>query len=126
LCSSRQGHTAQLVESFLLQQQPDANTGGQSPELSYGFWSITIQDSRVKNCKHGLKNGHILRFNRDEKNILIPGIQPGSRYLVTDSQPYSFNICGPILVPISPPLTAESYPDDDAPLVVIRRSAIGR
>ena len=122
LCCSRPGHTAQLVKSFLLQHQP-ANIGvdaqAESPDFSFGFWSL---QSGFKNFKHDLKDGHILRFDSHEGNILPPGIKPGSRYLVTDAQPYSFNIRGPILAP----LTAESYSADDAPLVVIRRSPIGR
>jgi hypothetical protein len=123
VCYSRPGHTAQLVNSFRLQHQPaniGVNTQAESPELSFGFWSL---QSDFKNCKHGLKDGHILRFDFDEENILPPGIKSGCRYLVTDAaKPYSFNICGPILAP----LTAESYSADNAPLVVIRRSPIGR
>jgi hypothetical protein len=123
-CCSCPGHTAQLVQSYRLQQPPPiirANARGEFPELSLGFWSLQSQGGEYREWKHGMKSGSILRFDGGEKI----GIKPGRPYLVTDAQPYSFNICGPILVPILP-LTAESYPADDAPLVVIRRSAIGR
>jgi hypothetical protein len=121
LCDSRPGHTAQLVESFLSQKPPPLVCGN----VAFAFWSLALNGSKVSERKHGVKNGHILRFDVGEENSLPPGIQPGSRYLVTAATDFCFNICGPILVPISP-LTAEAYPADGAPLVVIRRSPIAR
>jgi hypothetical protein len=124
LCRSWPGHTARLVQSFLSQQPPPivrANARGEFPELSFAFWSLQSRGQGFKEEKHGVKSGHILRF----ENSLPPGIQRGSRYLVTNATDFCFNICGPILTPISP-LTAEAYPGDVAPLVVIRRSPIGR
>ncbi len=128
MCCSRPGHTAQLVQSFLSQQPPPiirANARGEFPELSFAFWSLQSRGQSFTELKHGVKKGHILRFDGSEENTLPPGIKRGSRYLVSDHKDFSFTICGPILTPISP-LTAESYPGDDAPLVVIRRSPIGR
>jgi hypothetical protein len=121
LCDSRPGHTAQLVESFLSQKPPPLVRGN----LAFAFWSLALNGSKFSEQKHGVKNGHILRFDGGEENSLPPGMQPGSRYLVTAATDFSFNICGPILAPHSP-LTAESYPADGAPLVVIRSSPIAR
>jgi hypothetical protein len=128
LCRSCPGHTAQLVQSFLSQQPPPivrANALGEFPELSFAFWSLQSRDQGFKEFKHGVKKGHIVRFDGGEENRLPPRIKRGSHYLVTDHKDFSFSICGPILTPTSP-LTAEAYPADDAPLVVIRRSPIGR
>ncbi len=127
LCNSRPGHTAQLVKSFLSQQPPPfihTNARGESPDLSFAFWSLQSDDQVFKEFKHGVKSGHILRFEGGEENPLPPEMKSGSRYLVTIATDFSFNVCGPILTPILP-LTAESYPADDAPLV-IRRSPIAR
>ena len=128
LCDSRPGHTQPLVQSFLSQQQPPsirANSSGESPQLSFAFWSLQSHDQGFKEFKHGTKKGHVVRFDGGEGSPLPPGLKPGSRYLVTDQKDYSFSICGPILAPMSP-LTAESYPGDHAPLVVIRTSPVGR
>jgi hypothetical protein len=128
LCDSRPGRTAPLVNEFLLQKPPPiirANRRGEFPELSFAFWSLQSRDQCFIEFRHGVKPGHILRFDGGEENRLPPGIKPGSRYFVTSATDFSFNICGPIVTPISP-LTAESYPADGAPLVVIRRSPIGR
>jgi hypothetical protein len=128
LCCSRPGHTAHLVQSFHSKTPPPivrANARGESPELSFAFWSLESDDQGFKECKHGVKSGQILRFQGGKQKSLPPGIKQGSHYLVKDHKDYSFSICGPILTPISP-LTAESYPGDDAPLVVIRRSPIAR
>jgi hypothetical protein len=132
LCSSRPGHTAHLVQSFRSKQSPPiirANARGESPELSFAFWSLESDDQGFKEFKHGVKSGNILRFQGGKEGAglgwLPPGIKRGSRYLVTDHKDYSFTICGPILTPISP-LTADSYPGNHAPPVVIRRSPIGR
>jgi hypothetical protein len=128
LCSSCPGHTAPLVKSFLLQQQQPsipARARGDIPKWSFGFWSLQNRGSEFIEHNHGVKNGHILRFHGDKENSLPPGITPGCRYLVTNSTLFSFTICGPIVSPILP-LTRESYPLDEAPLVVIRTSPIGR
>lgn len=121
LCCSRPGHTAQLVQSFLSQKPPPLVHGN----VAFAFWSLVLNGSKFSERKRGVKNGHIVRFDGGEGNSLPPVIQSGSRYLVTAATDFSFNICGPILVPISP-LTAESHPGDGAPLVVIRRSPIAR
>jgi hypothetical protein len=128
VCDSRPGHTQPLVQSFLSQQQPPpvrANARGESPQLSFAFWSLQSNEQGFKEFKHGAKKGHVVRFDDGEGSPLPPGLKPGSRYLVTDEKDFSFSICGPILTPILP-LTAESCPGDHAPLVVIRRSPVGR
>jgi hypothetical protein len=128
MCHSRPGHTAQLVKSFLSQQQPPgirANSLGEFPSLSFGFWSLKRHGSEFTELKHAVKNGHILCCGGGEENIFPPGMKPGSRYIVINAKDFSFDVCGPILSPISP-LTPESYLIDDAPLVVIRRSPVGR
>ena len=128
LCDSRPGHTQPLVQSFLSQQPPPsirANSRGESPQLSFAFWSLQSHDQGFKEFKHGAKKGHVVRFDGGEGSPLPPGLKPGSRYLVTDEKDFSFSICGPILTPIAP-LTAESCPGDQAPLVVIRTSPVGR
>jgi hypothetical protein len=127
LCSSCPGHTAPLVKSFLLQQQQPsipARARKEIPKWSFGFWSLQNRGSEFIEHNHGVKNGHILRFHGDKENSLPPGITPGCRYLVTNSTLFSFAICGPIVSPILP-LTRE-YPLDEAPLVIIRTSPIGR
>jgi hypothetical protein len=121
LCDSRPGHTAQLVQSFLSQKPPPLVFGN----VAFAFWSLALNGSKFSEQKHGVKRGHILRFDGGEGNSLPPGMQPGSRYLVTAATDLCFNVSGPILAPISP-LTAESYPTDGAPLVVIRKSPIAR
>jgi hypothetical protein len=79
--------------------------------------------------KHGFKKSDILQFEAVKDNGkdhgLPPGIVEGRRYLVTDASDYSFNICGPIISPVLP-WTSELLSPDEAPLVVIRRSPIGR
>jgi hypothetical protein len=115
---SRAGcQTAQFVNEWLSRREPPSARG----VFSFAFWSLQCCEDEFTEVKHGVKSGHILRFDGE----LPPGIQPGSRYLVTDAKPFSFNICGPIVTPISP-LTAESYHADSAPLVVIRSSPIAR
>ena len=89
------------------------------------FCSHTSRESEFRESKHGVKKGHVLRFDALEDSALPPGIAQGRRYLVTDATDFSFNICGPIISPISP-MTSQSFSADVAPLVVIRRSAIGR
>ena len=92
-------------------------------ELSFAFWSLTSRGSEFHESKHGVKKGHVLRFDALEDGALPPGIEQGRRYLVTDATDFSFNICGPIISPVAP-MTSKSA--DGAPLVVIRRSPIGR
>jgi hypothetical protein len=124
LCCSCPGHTAHLVQ----QQSPTtrANSRRDVPEMLFALWSLQqIGESEFNEVKHGVKRGHILRFDGGKENCLPPGIQPGSRYLVTAATDFCFNVSGPILAPIAP-LTAESYPADGVPLVVIRKSPIAR
>ena len=121
LCCSRPGHTAALVKSFRLQQELPEARG----ELSFAFWSLTSRGSEFYESKHGVKKGHVLRFEALEDSALPPGMAQGRRYLVTDATDFSFNICGPIISPVSP-MTSQSFSADGAPLVVIRRSPIGR
>ena len=121
LCCSRPGHTAALVKSFRLQQALPEARG----ELSFAFWSLASRGSEFHESKHGVKKGHVLRFEALEDSVLPPGMAQGRRYLVTDATDFSFNICGPIISPISP-MTSQSCSADGAPLVVIRRSPIGR
>lgn len=128
LCPSCPGHTAQLVKSFLLQQQPPVlrtNARGELPALSFAFWSLKSTENEFMETKHGVKNGHILRFDSVHENALPPGVVQGCRYLVTDATDFSFNICGPIICPIFP-LTSESFPPDVAPMKAIRTSPVGR
>ncbi len=121
LCCSRPGHTAALVKSFRLQQALPEARG----ELSFAFWSLASRGSEFHESKHGVKQGHVLRFGVGEGSVLPPGIAQGRRYLVTEATDFSFNICGPIISPISP-MTSQSFSADIALLVVIRRSPIGR
>jgi hypothetical protein len=121
LCCSRPGHTAALVKSFRLQQALPEARG----ELSFAFWSLASRGSEFHEWKHGIKKGHVLLFAVGEGSALPPGIAQERRYLVTDATDFSFNICGPIISPVSP-MTSQSFSADGAPLVVIRRSPIGR
>jgi hypothetical protein len=117
LCSSRRGYTKQLVKSSSSQTQPPKIHG----ELTFGFWAVVIQKtalgSEFSELKHGAKRGNILCFDGGESNCLPPGIVKGRRYLVTDVTDFSFNICGPIISPISS-LTS--------PFDVIRKAPVGR
>jgi hypothetical protein len=116
------------VKSFLLQQQPPVlrtNARGELPALSFAFWSLKSTENEFMETKHGVKNGHILRFDSVHENALPPGVVQGCRYLVTDATDFSFNICGPIICPIFP-LTSESFPPDVAPMKAIRTSPVGR
>jgi hypothetical protein len=116
-CSSRPGYTKQLVKSSSSQTEPPKIDG----ELTFGFWAVVIQKtafgSEYSELKHGAKKGNILCFDGGESNCLPPGIVNGLRYLVTDATDFSFNICGPIISPISS-LTS--------PFVVIRKAPVGR
>jgi hypothetical protein len=116
LCSSHPGHTAQLVKSFLSHQEPPHARC----KLSFAFWSLASRGAEFTEFKHGLKKGHVLRFD-GEANGLPSGIVQGRRYLVIDATDFSFNICpGPIVTPTA------SFSSEEAPLLVIRRSPIGR
>jgi hypothetical protein len=98
LCCSRPGHTAALVKSFCLQQALPEARG----ELSFAFWSLESRGSEFHESRHGVKQGHVLRFDVGEGSVLPPCIAQGRRYLVTNATDFSFNICGPIISPISP------------------------
>ncbi len=118
-------HAANQVQPQQPLPPPTICDKKKSPPFSLAFWSIKEKEDKsgYKDLRHGLKSGRMLRFDGGEGNSLPTGINPGCRYLVTDATDFSFKICGPILTPILPfPLTAESY----TPLVVIRRSPIGR
>ena len=133
LCSSRPGNTDQLVNAFLSQKHlPKAHS---TSGISFGFWALTKNNftrdgtdfSEFKQLsissisKHGLKQGHILRFDGRD---LPPGIMRGGRYVVIVSRTFSFNVCGPIVCPVLP-MTAEAFGADGLPLV-IRTSPVVR
>ncbi len=117
LCSSRRGYTKQLLNSLSSRQEPPRIDG----EVTFAFWAVGIPKtglgSEYFELKHGAKKGNILCFDGGESNRLPPGIVKGRRYLVSDVTDFSFNICGPIIIPISP-LTS--------PFVVIRKAPVGR
>jgi hypothetical protein len=64
LCDSRSGHTAQLVQSFLSQQPPPLVFGN----VAFAFWSLALNGFKFSERKHGVRNGHILRFDGGEGN----------------------------------------------------------
>jgi hypothetical protein len=120
LCSSRRGHTLQLLKSGREQRQTPEKSGA-DVELFFGFWALGSKaaDGSVSffELKHGLKQGYIVSFDGDQSNSVPTCIMKGRRYLITEVTDYSFNICGPIISPTSP-LTS--------PFLVIRKSPIGR
>ena len=121
LCFSRPGHTKPLVESVHSQTPLPESRG----EFSFGFWALEKQGSGFQEMKHGVKPGQFLCF---EGSVLPRGIIAGCRYLVAEtakSPAHCFNVCGTVVRPAAP-WTAESLAPGDPPLVVIRRSPVGR
>jgi ubiquitin/GTPase SAR1 family protein len=124
LCCSRPSHTEKLVKAALSQELLPV-----SHELSgftFGFWALTRSgDDFVElklSGKCGLRPGQILVFGSDN---LPPIIIAGSRYIVTRTTNYSFDICGPIVCPVSPFVADPSAPADSA-FTVIKRAPVGR
>ncbi len=98
LCSSRPGHTKQLVESFRSRKPLPQSQG----EFSFGFWALSNSGSEIKELKHGLKPGDFVLFDGTE---LPSGITAGHRYLVSETCKPSascFNVCGFIVCPLAP------------------------
>jgi hypothetical protein len=97
LCRSRAGHTAELVRK----KTPHSNSD--DPSFSFRLWSIIKRDSRFSEFRHGMKQGQIVRFSDlITASELPPWIMLGCRYYVTESSNFSFDICGPIVCPLSP------------------------
>jgi hypothetical protein len=120
LCRSQRSHTAKKL-------------GGDDVPLplekqEFGFWALTLSGTsyaelNLKNASGiGLKVGHTVRFSGSD---LPPGIISGSQYIVKLASNYYFDVCGPIVCPAAP-LAAEAFTPDDPPLLVIKRSPVGR
>jgi hypothetical protein len=122
LCFSCPSHTKQIVESFLSHKPLTALKGDVS---TFRFWTlnkIKEEESKFEEVKHNLKFGDLLRFvGADLPNCIMAG----QRYFVSETTKWSFNICGPIVCPISP-LTPDAAAPFQPSLVLTRRSPISR
>jgi hypothetical protein len=122
LCKSRPGLTAVLVNHFLSKTPvPESKfmiSDDRSPSTQFRFWSLKKGNSNFDQINHGLKVGHILRFHGSKDSVLPPGVAHGCRYIVTQIETYSFDVC--LIICPSEPLTAE------AGFVVVRRSPVCR
>jgi hypothetical protein len=128
LCHSQPSRTAKLVETFLSQKQlgDDWPLPLESRGISFGFWALTCSGTSFAETKlsgsYCLKPGHTVRFSGSH---LPTGIISGCQYIVKSTTNYSFDVCGPIVCP-AVPLAAEALSPDDFPLLVIKRSPVGR
>jgi hypothetical protein len=117
LCSSRPGHTKQLVESLRSRKSLPPSQG----EFSFGFWALTNSGSEIKELKHGLKPGDFVRFDGSDLPI---GITAGHRYLVSEtskSSAWCFNVRGFIVCPVAPWAAGQA-----SEFKAIRKSPIAR
>ena len=113
LCSSRPAYTKLLVVD---PKTPAPR--GPPDSLSFGFWALKLRNSETEivfeEFKHGLKQGHVLRFSGKG---LPPEIVQESLYIVSVASTFSFQVSGPILRPVKVP---------DLPFVIIRTSPVAR
>ncbi len=123
LCSSRRGHTKVLVESY--RSNTPLPKSKSEDSLSFGFWTVNDEGPNIQEVNHRVKPGDVLCFYGPN---LPHGILPEQRYLAIEtstSSIWSFNVKGPIVCPASA-LAADAFTPDQASLVAVRRSPIGR